>query len=106
MLANLLKNAADFLAYLRFLLADLEDAQALLESLATNGSVEPWRTHASQPPVLEPMIRALGRDPERLDHIARLIADLGRTPDGLSRLPQGFQEVWQPIWQARQEMRR
>lgn len=100
-LASLLENAEDFLNYLRFLLADLEDAQGLLESLNLEGGAGEWGRSSSSA-VLEPLLRALNRDPSRLDHIARLITDLSKTPDGLERLPAGFNEVWEPIWKVRQ----
>jgi len=107
MLASLLNNANDFLAYLRFLLADLEEAQAVLESLGVaDGGAQLWATRATHPAVLEPIIRALARDPERLDHIERLIDDLRKTPDGLDRLPPDFLAVWEPIWEARRELTR
>jgi hypothetical protein len=52
-------------------------------------------------PLLEPLVRALHRDPQRLDDVARLVADLKGGGAGACELPLGFDEIWSPIWQAR-----
>jgi hypothetical protein len=52
--------------------------------------------------LLEMLVRTLDRAPERLDQIAGLMADLGRTKNGEDSLfPTGFEAIWQPIWEAR-----
>jgi hypothetical protein len=48
------------------------------------------------------MVRALARNPESLDHVGRLLEDLQSRPE---LVPPGLQEVWDPIWQAREAMR-
>ena len=55
-------------------------------------------------PLLEALMRALSRNPEQLDRIARLVDDLRRTEQGARLLPEGFDSVWEPIWAARLEM--
>jgi len=47
----------------------------------------------------------LAHRPDRLDSIARLVAELARDPDGAALLPEGFEEIWQAIWDAREERR-
>jgi hypothetical protein len=54
--------------------------------------------------LFEPMVRALAVDPVRLDEINRLIAGLSTTPEGRRLLPTGWRDVWEPIWQARQQI--
>jgi hypothetical protein len=54
--------------------------------------------------LLEPMVRALATDPERLDEIRRLVGELEATEAGTNLLPTGWKTVWDPIWQARQEL--
>jgi hypothetical protein len=56
--------------------------------------------------LLESLLRALDRTPEKLDHIARLVSDLRATEDGRRMLPPGFDAVWDPIWAARARSRR
>jgi hypothetical protein len=55
-------------------------------------------------PLLEPLMRALGTHPERLDQIARLVADLAASPDAAKVLPPNFAEIWAPIFAVRQRM--
>ncbi len=57
-------------------------------------------------PLLESLLRALTKDPIKLDRIAQLIADLSKTPEGQALIPPGFDGVWQPIWQAREGIKR
>ena len=51
------------------------------------------------------LVRALARSPERLDNVARLVASLTATAEGRERLPEEFEAIWKPIWQARTEAR-
>ena len=56
-------------------------------------------------PVLESMIRALARDPERLDHVERLIKSLAASEEGRALIPDDLESVWAPIWEARVNLR-
>ena len=51
--------------------------------------------------LLEALLRSLSRNPDRIDEVARLIADLGATPEGKELLPEGLNEIWEPVWAAR-----
>ena len=53
-------------------------------------------------PLLEPMLRALVKDPAKLDRVAQLIADLSKTPEGRALIPEGFDEIWLPIWHVKE----
>jgi len=55
-------------------------------------------------PLLEPLIRALYREPTRLDDVARLVKDLREAGANARQLPDGFDEIWAPIWEARQRL--
>jgi hypothetical protein len=52
-------------------------------------------------PLLEWMVRALARSPERIDHLGRLITSLQATDEGRMLLPEGLDAVWDAIWEAR-----
>ncbi|NPV63616.1 MAG: hypothetical protein HPY61_13510 [Methanotrichaceae archaeon] len=52
-------------------------------------------------PLFECMIRALARDKRRLDDLNHLIQDLKSHPDTKDLLPDGIDEIWEPIWEAR-----
>ncbi|WP_423928600.1 phospholipase D family protein [Candidatus Palauibacter sp.] len=51
--------------------------------------------------LLEALLRSLSRSPDRIDEAARLITDLAKTPEGRDLLPDGLNEIWEPVWQAR-----
>jgi hypothetical protein len=104
---------------LRALLRDREQVMRLLwillseEDLSVSDLVNPGggdngrRAQAgfsgSHFPLLEALLKALGRDPGRLDEVARLIADLRRTPEGRELLPEDLDAIWEPIWSVHQE---
>jgi hypothetical protein len=56
--------------------------------------------------LLESLLRSLDASPDRIDHVARLIEDLDRTAEGRELLPEGLEEIWEPIRAAREELRR
>jgi hypothetical protein len=105
-LTSMLRDPEALLRYLLLLLADAElDLQALLDAMEGDGSGKDLALAMPRtPPLLETMLRALTSDPTRLDHVARLVADLRSTEDGAALFPDGFDEIWAPIWQVRQEM--
>ena len=57
-------------------------------------------------PLFEEMVLALGRDGESLDRVARLLEDLRKTEDGRRLIPEGLEEIREPIWAARQRSKR
>ena len=52
-------------------------------------------------PLLESLLKALARDPKRLDHVAGLAESLAPRPKARPSFPDGFEEVWEPIWARR-----
>ena len=48
-------------------------------------------------PLLEAMVRALDRNPSSLEPIHRLVEDLRSSELGRSMLPDGFEELWEPV---------
>jgi len=58
----------------------------------------------AEAPLLESMLRALAREPSRLDAVAQVVKDLAQIEGGLSRLPPGFLEAWEPIRAAREAL--
>jgi hypothetical protein len=105
-LTTMLRDPDALLRYLLLLLADAElDLQALLDAMSADGfGAGTGFIERVTPPLLETMLRALTNDPNRLDHVARLVADLRSTEEGSALLPDGFEEIWAPIWEVRQEL--
>ncbi len=55
-------------------------------------------------PMLEALVKALEHSPEKLDHVERLVSELSSTEEGQALLPQDFDQIWKPLWQARMEL--
>lgn len=110
LLFSLLRNSDQVMRYLLLLLADDGwDARHAIEILDEHDRRARQSEEAGQAsadlPLLEALLRALTKDSVKLDRIAELIADLSRTAEGQSLIPAGFDDVWQPIWQARKGVR-
>jgi hypothetical protein len=54
---------------------------------------------------LESVMRALDRDPERFDQLVGVVAELQEQEKTRNLLPEGFNEIWQPILEARKRQR-
>lgn len=98
-----LRNAGDVVRYLLFLLGDGKtDADDVLEGLvSSDGSDLGAEFHGLGLPLFESLLRTLAREPERLDWVARVLDDLAKTEDGRKLIPEGLEEVWRPIDEAR-----
>lgn len=100
---RLLKNPDAVLRYLLVLLATEEDLSDIVSKLTKrDGAIN--AAHHAQMTLFEPLVRALARDPTRLDKIQRLVEDLVLESGDGALLPEGFLDIWQPIWQARQSL--
>lgn len=113
-LRSLLQNKNQVLKLLLFLLAEGKaDARELLDiiddcttivgdELSSSGNS---RSSPSYFPLFEAIVRALDRNPMKLDHIARLVNDLRQLPPEEQLLPDNFEEIWQPIYAVRQRLK-
>jgi hypothetical protein len=102
---------------LRLLIGDRQRFMQLLMCLLADEGLELFHVMASIdgsytasprvelpiPALFESLIRSLDRSPERIDHIASLLADLRKQGSESELLPAGFEQVWEPIWASRQE---
>ena len=113
-LRSLLQDKQQVLKLLLFLLAESRtDARELLEAIGISTTTAEigqdgfGSTSRSSPflfPLFEGMVRALDRNPMKLDHIARLVDDLRQLSPEEQLLPDNFDEIWQPIYTARQRL--
>lgn len=55
-------------------------------------------------PLFENMVRTLNNNPQRIDDLNNLIQDLRGNPETRDLLPDGLDEIWKPIWEARKMM--
>jgi hypothetical protein len=107
--AELLADTDRLLRFILLLLADDGDSDRMLAELEdllterTVGGGASGRGGAGGLPLLEPMLRALHRAPERLEEIDRLLADMrtaGASTDRL--LPPALEELWATITDVRE----
>jgi hypothetical protein len=104
LLQYLISDQKSFIRYLLLIL--MEGEASLLASDFLNKSNEQEGEDDSPHSIfgfqlLEELIRAYSRYPEKIDRIAKLVADLERTPEGKALFPPGFEDVWQAFREAR-----
>jgi hypothetical protein len=99
-LQHMLHDRRALLRFLLLLLADVSDDPVA----AASGQSQAWRktpnADESSEALLEPLLRALDRNPARLKAIQSLLKDLGSTEDGAKLMPDGLQELFAAIWSA------
>lgn len=107
--AELLSDRERLLRFILLLLADdgradrmLDELEELLGGESSPRDPSPGRTQIGLP-LLEPMLRALHRHPERLAEIDRLIADIRTVgAESADLLPPELDELWSAISTVRQ----
>ena len=95
------------LRYIVFLLGDPSYDALLTEMAGTDGNGSAGWGSAAAPPsiaLFEPLVRAAGRDPEALARVAGLVADLRSLPNAEELVPEGFDAMWDAVWQAHEEL--
>ncbi|ADG76160.1 conserved hypothetical protein [Cellulomonas flavigena DSM 20109] len=105
---DVLRSKQDVLRYLLFLLGD-PSYDALLAELAGTGETgfHPEATGTRQDvALLEPLVRAIGRDDDALARVASLVEDLRAMPNGHELVPDNFDVLWDAVWLVHQEARR
>jgi hypothetical protein len=106
-LQSLLKDKGSVMRFLLLLLSDEELRVMDITQLADGESrtTKPFGRSATES-LLESFLRALVRNPSSLAQVEKVIADLRKTPEGRAVLPDGLDEIWQPIWAAYKEVGR
>lgn len=56
-------------------------------------------------PMLEVLLRALDTNPEKIDQLSDFIQQLKSSETGESLLPDGFEDIWEPLLEARQYLK-
>lgn len=59
----------------------------------------------NQATLLEALLRSLSRDPRRIDDVAQLVSDIQKSGKGKDLLPEGLNEIWEPVWAAREALK-
>jgi len=104
-ISAILSDTTQFLRYLRFLLA--EELGWLEVGGKRGGSF--WgkdgrwvEGYDDQIPLLEDLVRAFSRSPEKIDQVTEIVDRLSATQEGRKVLPEGFEQLWQAIREARE----
>lgn len=102
LIARMIEDSDGFLRYLLMLL--WEDEVDDLETLGLSG----WMSHRGRRgsgvetlPLLEEMVDAFSKAPERLDEIDEIVTSLMETDEGRQILPRDFIELWEAFKEAR-----
>lgn len=108
LLRSLLGNSQQVVRFLYFLLADddpaLRDLLDVTYGPGVNGGGSLLSSLSGA--LFERLLHALHRQPERLNQVQRLVADLKQTAEGRALLPAEFDAIWEPIWQAQRKLKR
>jgi hypothetical protein len=109
LLHHVLSDPANVLRYLLFLIHHDGLHSGRITDLFTP-ALDPAKRRgangAASIPLFEELSRALATQPELLDGVQSLVADLRKTEEGAALLPSNFDSVWTPIWSAREALRR
>ena len=101
-LAAILSDRASLIRFLLLLLGSVDEALDAPDKGAGAGGHGEWLTAFETGALLEPLVRAYARDPERLRDIERVLGEIARSGSGDDLLPQGWAEIWPPIAAALQ----
>jgi hypothetical protein len=92
-LETVIRNRDGFVRYLLFLLGDAGDGQSAWAPVRGAGGT--WLDGAlASLGLLEELVRALGRHPERLREVARVVEVMKKNPEADRLLPPQFLETW------------
>lgn len=109
-LRSLLQDKTKILRFILFLLAEgKQDARELLTALSDelSGTDQTSSGRITKPilPMFEELVRALVRNPTKLDLIARIIRDLQHASPDDPLLPDEFNQIWEPIHLTHQKLK-
>jgi len=96
-LKDLIDTPERFLQFLRALLGGLDGMTDWATGEPGGAWQGDWASGFTGETLLEDLVRAAARDPERLAPIRRLIEDLQSTPEGRDIVPPGFIELWDVV---------
>jgi hypothetical protein len=105
LLQNIISDSGRFIRYLLFLLAD-EDTVDFKVLELTRGLVSDDKSSNEilSLPLMEEMVRAYSRNPEKLKNIAKLVKDLKQTEEGRKILPTKFDLIWNAFMEVEREV--
>lgn len=104
----LLRDREQVVRFLLALLADGPDAAGgslEIGGRSPGGQASRSRLDTSSDALLEPLLKAIDRNPDRIDEVALILEDLRQSEEGRAKLPPDLEKVWAPVWAAREALR-
>ncbi len=101
LLAELASEPDRLLAFVRLFLSGGESVASTVDVRIGESGGSEWGLQASQEPLLELMVRALAREPRRLDELARWLPDIAAAAGDAGA---ELLRIWEPIWEAREKV--
>lgn len=102
-LQTVIRNRDGFLRYLMLLLGDLADGIEAMET-GKQGFFGDWGDGKGDgASILESLVRAYSRAPERLQEVGRIISRVEQAPEGEAIVPAAFLDVWRVFEQAMED---
>ncbi len=104
-LQSIISDRGKFIRYILLLLSEENDPARMMSLMARYrfGLDDKTAAAARTIPLLEELVRAYSRSPEKLDRINEIVRDLTMLEDDNEILPKGFEEVWEVFRQVRSE---
>jgi hypothetical protein len=101
-LQHIIGNSEKFIRYLLFLLSENPEQLIVERIIQNSGDANRGENRGifTEIPLLEELVRAYSRHPEKIDRIDSLIADLQSSIDRDKILPEGFDRVWNAFKEA------
>ncbi|MDH5671168.1 MAG: phospholipase D family protein [Myxococcales bacterium] len=96
-LRSLIDSPERFLRFLRALLGGLEGLTDWADDGRSGSGGDGWGEWLGAETLLEDLVRVASRDPQRLEPVRRLIADLRTTDEGRRIVPDDLLEIWQAV---------
>ena len=96
-LASCMSSPEDFLRYVLALLGEDDPVTGSDDGAWAPAAMGAWLDPER---ILESLLLAASRSPERLGQLERLITELERTERGRGVIPNDFRAVWEPVWAA------
>lgn len=100
-MANILRDLVNspqrLLEFLRALLGGLETAPIHTTAGDAAAAAGGWAAGLGGDTLLEDLVRAASRDPERLEPVRRLLRDLSATEDGRAIIPDDLLQAWEAV---------
>jgi len=93
-LQDIIDSPEKFIQYISILLSDNDDFLTQISAQFTSQKESNKNLNMDDFPLLEKLLKAYSRSPEKIENVQKLIDDLTDTEEGGDILPKGFEKIW------------